>query len=685
MADGTPITSEAVTPQEALLTHNTPKVDTLGMTPEQLKELEGLREQSPDKREFFQSIIEGKVNAPFTSERTENLALSFGGGKAKREKDGDPIKFDGDPGSVEARLFNEAQAEITSLQKFQQYAELLAKAQQKGISFEDYAKEAGVAGFEDIRTEALETILSDVLYSSIEGLDTMDPKDLQDLIDNHLVQDPAFRNELSNLLGKIKLPRTEITSNTEADVLNSKIGELDAQSSRALGEVETYLKSTIPDFDTKLGIDVKAKIEDYVKRGYNTEQILNELKFDLLPTKYFDKLTDYRSHEDEYKRLNETYQQLIKIDKTRNKDLYDSLNRSYTKDRNTWKAENAVLTKDPKYSEFQNITSALAGTKDGARFEGRAAQRIQELVGVKTQKDEAVAKKSISETTGNQAVSKNRDTRLEEERAAIAELRGVIPKAIAKTLLDRQEKGNAIRTKNEKAKFDAETNSIIDSIQTGMTKRGLGFETDEVTGRGKRLKDRGTITADAKMIALQKDSGLRDIGVELSGLMVPKKLDDGTIVMTGGKPEMVAAKSYSQLDERQKASFDKAFAIQKQALKVKIVTDLTASYGFLNKMVDFGKLGFGDKNSLNDTEWEELGKYASDSLRQVVSATQEGQRAIQQLEAAGIKPESKRGISILTLLGLLIASPIALAAFGGIGVVGAVGAGGIGAIRGATK
>ena len=589
-----------VTNTEALHMHNE-SVVTAGITADKLEQLAKERAASKDPREFLRKVVDGTAVQSFSADRTANLLSSFGGGNATKTETGEIIIKDG-AGEIETQRFNEAQGIIAELAGFQKYAEVLKEAQGTGKTAPEIATEKGYGDFNELRSKALKTLTTELLRDISPELAGLNEGELQTIVDERLAKDPAFRAEVSTLLSQVKIPTTEISKNSEAEQLTTDKGTIEERRNAAATEIKTYIEASLKDSGVDLDtIKIDELVKKYVDLPYNTADILNDLDFD---TK------------------KETYE------------------------------------KDGKFKAYINLKTALSTDKANGSYTSPVARRVQEMLALKNGLSTTTEKLSKAQTSGDLATSKSRDERLEQERVAIDQLRQVLPKAIAQTLLDRAEAADKVRASNASKDFDADTKKLMDVVQKTKQTRGLGYSENGM--RGQRLNNRDEIIGDARALALNKDKGLRELTLRYAGLLGTNKLnEDGT--PTAGDARI---QSYDDLNSRQRAMIDKIYTSESNSIKMKVAQDLVASQSFMDKLRD--KIPGTDKNGLNDTEWEEFGKFYKDDVTKIVSASQEGRQAIAQLEAAGIKPESKKGMGILMWLALLLAGGATIASLGGL-------------------
>jgi len=645
-----------VTNTEALHMHNE-SVVTAGITADKLEQLAKERAASKDPREFLRKVVDGTAVQSFSADRTANLLSSFGGGNATKTETGEIIIKDG-AGEIETQRFNEAQGIIAELAGFQKYAEVLKEAQGTGKTAPEIATEKGYGDFNELRSKALKTLTTELLRDISPELAGLNEGELQTIVDERLAKDPAFRAEVSTLLSQVKIPTTEISKNSEAEQLTTDKGTIEERRNAAATEIKTYIEASLKDSGVDLDtIKIDELVKKYVDLPYNTADILNDLDFDL--GGLFPEYPDYNEYVTYKKKIDELTQAKLKLG-TKDEDKKGIIDAQIDqlKESIDFDTKKETYEKDGKFKAYINLKTALSTDKANGSYTSPVARRVQEMLALKNGLSTTTEKLSKAQTSGDLATSKSRDERLEQERVAIDQLRQVLPKAIAQTLLDRAEAADKVRASNASKDFDADTKKLMDVVQKTKQTRGLGYSENGM--RGQRLNNRDEIIGDARALALNKDKGLRELTLRYAGLLGTNKLnEDGT--PTAGDARI---QSYDDLNSRQRAMIDKIYTSESNSIKMKVAQDLVASQSFMDKLRD--KIPGTDKNGLNDTEWEEFGKFYKDDVTKIVSASQEGRQAIAQLEAAGIKPESKKGMGILMWLALLLAGGATIASLGGL-------------------
>lgn len=652
-----------ITNQEALHMHNE-GVTTAGITPERLAQLQRLRRESADPRDFLRKMAEGGAVANFSSERTANIQLSFGGGKAKRDERGN-ITFSGETGSVEEQLFNEAQSVVTELKQFQSYAEILTDAARTGKTAEAVAAEKGI-DYNTTRNAALATATNEILFELDPELRAVtDPEAIKRIVDERLMKDPAFRREVSTLLSQIKLPNTEISGNAEAQALQQNKENITKRQKDASIEIKNYLTQALDSSGVDLkkirgGID--GLVTKYAGLPYTTESILNDLEYDL--GTLFPKYPEYNEFLKYKKKIDELTESKLKLNTDRDKGKIEAIDNQIKelKDSIDYDTKKGEFEANDEFNAFNRLKSTLSPEKTNGAYSNPVARRVQELLSLKGQLAEIDEKYGKTVDSGNLATGKTRNERLEQERTAISEMRGIVPKAIAKTLLERAEAADKARQRENTNQFDTETRQMLDTVRRSMRERGFGFREDEGDGRGVRINNRETIIGDARDLAINKDDGLRRLTLQHMGLLGEARVND-----QGEEIDGETIQSVDHLNARQRALFDRIFATEGQAIKMKVARDLMVSQPLIDKIYE--KIPGTEKNGLNPTEWEEFGRYYKDNINQIVNSTKEGKDAIAQLEAAGIKAESRQGAKILMWLALLLGGGATIASLGGLATI----------------
>lgn len=681
MPDGTsaaPEIKSTVTTAEALHSFGAKEAKEAGFDAAKNKKVADMQSRlnaSTDPKDWLKAVKEGKGFGDFSSEKTEEMLGAFGMGKATKDTS-EKINIAKDASAEAKALFAEANSTIVKLKSFQQYSELLKIQAVDGIDSARQAARDRDIDYDAVREIALDSLVNDLIYKTNPELVGKNIKLIKDYLDDHLVKDPTFRQAVSDELAKVNLPTKEVPADGESARLGEKVTQLTEQQKTARADIKRYLDGTDADL-SKLGRGIDEAVTDYVQRGYTTEQVLNELKHDLTNPTIFPDNVKYLDFMQEEARVEELRQRYLKTDPVRSEKAYRAFKSEYNAANNKLVAEKGKL--DADFDKFKAMYDALSSAKDGTVYKSRTAQRIAELVTVKPQLEEAQKAQTAAEAAGGSASATARAERIAQEKAALEELRGVIPKALATTLLDRMEELGKIDIKDQQEKMQAEELALLKTMQENRQKRGLGYEVG-ADNRAKRIKDRGRIVDDARMIAARKDEGIRTIALENTGWLGQTKIDDNGNEVRDTAGNLQTITSYDDLNTNQKRIFDKTYAVEAKNIKLKVMSDLINSRNILGKLKD--AVPFTDKNGLNKAEWEEFAKYYSSSLREVIAQSTEGKRALQQLDGLNVKGESKFGLLAMLAMAL-ITGGVGVAALGGIGAVGgAIGSAGVGAAKG---
>lgn len=698
-----PVVPEApqVSNQEALHMHNEGTV-TAGIDAARLGEIQRLRQESTNPRDFLKKMAENGTSASFPSDKVNEFKNSFGAGKIDAAGN-----FIGTAGSVEERLFKEGQAAVKDLADFQRYAEIMVEARRTGRTPAAVANGQfeGYANYAALRAAALKAVAVNITSEmEPEFAAVTNTAEVQAIVEERLATDPAFRRLITEGLSAIKRPTTEVANNAEVAALDTKIAELTTQQTQARTEVKSFirasgidltaLRATRADGTTVRGnAALEYLVDNYIDRNLPPADILNNLRHDIIPL-FPDAPTQFLPFLADEERVRGIEARLRQLDRNapEYKTLFEELNgteevpgrpavapvmRGRTivtpaisevltipkskgaKER--LEERRRTLARNPEFAKYLKVNALLSPTAEGSTDKSRVAQRLEEVARVKTEIAEAEARKAQSQTEGDRATSETRDQRLEQERIMIAELRGVIPKAIAQTILDRAQAADVIRQRENITNFNTETRQMLDTVRRSMRERGFGHI--EAGGRLVRVNNRDLILDDARALATMKDEGLRRLVLLHMGLAGEPRIDDqGNPVAGGGVIE-----NPDHLNARQRAMYDSIFASEGQAIKQKVATDLVASQGFMDKLRD--KIPGTDKNGLNTVEWEEFGKYYNNDMKKIVESTQEGKNALRSLEAAGIKPDTKNWTKWLLWLAAIIGGGTTIAAMGGLTTV----------------
>ncbi len=701
-----PVVPEApqVTNQEALHMHNE-GTTTAGIDAARMDEIRRWRRESNNPRDFLKKMAENGTSASFPSDKVNEFKKSFGAGKIDAAGN-----FTGDPGSIEERLFREGQTAVKDLADFQRYAEIMVEARRTGRAPGTVANGQleGYANYAALRAAALRTVATNITAEVEPEFATVtNTAEIQAIVEERLATDPAFRRLITEGLAAIKRPTTEVSVNAEVAALDIKITELTTQQAQATTEIKSFIRASGVDFsalrarrtDGTLASGNTALdylVDNYISRNLPPAEILNNLKHDIIPL-FPAAATDFLPFLNEETRVKGLEARLAQIDPVRNRAEYDALkqelfgNEAVPGTRGTRAVTNArgkvitpatvgvasvpqvkgaktlleerrvILAANPEFAKYLKVNALLSPTAEGSTDPSRVAQRLQEVARVKTEIAEAQTRRSQAQTEGDRATSETKTQRIEQEQAIIDELRGIIPKAIAQTILDRAQAADVIRQRENITNFNTETRQMLDTVRRSMRERGFGHI--EAGGRLVRVNNRDLILDDARALATMKDEGLRRLVLLHMGLAGEPRIDDqGNPVAGGGVIE-----NPDHLNARQRAMYDSIFASEGQAIKQKVATDLVASQGFMDKLRD--KIPGTDKNGLNTVEWEEFGKYYNNDMKKIVESTQEGKNALRSLEAAGIKPDTKNWTKWLLWLAAIIGGGTTIAAMGGLTTV----------------
>ena len=223
-----PVIPEApqVSNQEALHMHNEGTV-TAGIDAARLGEIQRLRQESTNPRDFLKKMAENGTSASFPSDKVNEFKSSFGAGKIDAAGN-----FIGTAGSVEERLFKEGQAAVKDLADFQRYAEIMVEARRTGRTPAAVANGQfeGYANYAALRAAALKAVAVNITSEmEPEFAAVTNTAEIQAIVEERLATDPAFRRLITEGLSAIKRPTTEVSNNAEVAALDTKIAELNLQ------------------------------------------------------------------------------------------------------------------------------------------------------------------------------------------------------------------------------------------------------------------------------------------------------------------------------------------------------------------------------------------------------------------------------------------------------------------------
>ncbi|MBI4096284.1 MAG: hypothetical protein HY425_01040 [Candidatus Levybacteria bacterium] len=639
-----------------------------GLTPEmqaaktKASELRKEKAGSANAKSFLESYKNKPAERNLTGQNKEDLNLRFGAGEAKRNASGN-IEV---PTTPEAKaLYDEAQAEIKSINNFFQYVEITAEVKKSGRSISAVLSERTTKGIEGPRSQAefdtqKEQVLDYLINSEViqKGLPEVaaitNVAERRKLIEETLAADPTLRTKVvEKMIGiaeRIKaLPEPAVSKEVKDAEDNKKDSE--TKITENLDLVRDRLKDI--GFDDIRADALRKDVEKYIKDGKSIDQVLGYLR-----STSISRLSHVPEIEEYVKASNSIDVLQARLDKFNATTTVPSVVKT-TEDQlaaaqkiiDDFNTNTALIG---EFNSYQNIIGAFTNQKDsssstveGGIFLSPVAHGIDQII--KSQKTILNADKVIKEKGGQSRKEYDawKADRLVQESNLIAEMKNILPSSIAETLSDRYdemvtlEKQRMARVaKEEEEKGNKAVADGIRKIEQAKEKKWIEYNP---TTR-KREIHTAALGDDLKYAAYGGEDAVkrlifRDSDIRPSGLVGP--VDYRTI-------------DFNTLPEDTKKILEGVYENQKESYKQKLFGDFFLGKNFINRRVFGIQLG---ELALKKHEYELLQKNFGETFQKGIESKAEAKAAMEKLKASGIKVNG----GLFFLLALLFGAPFLVA------------------------
>ena len=337
---------------------------------------------------------------------------------------------------------------------------------------------------------------------------------------------------------------------------------------------------------------------------------------------------------------------------------------------------------DPDINNYSDLLLKYSPEKDAAgTFVSGLTQKIAE--GSKLGKDIKTSDDIIKrkETESLKKEGQSQSQRLQKEAELIDRLENVFSDAVVSTLETRYDEMVALEESRRKEQGKEQTTADDQTITQAMKDRWIQY--NQAT-REKIVKP-DAINSDVRMLAYEGPDGIKRLMLRDLHLQEPQRDAAGNVVLdAAGHPVMVdidhRTVNLNNLSDEQKKRLDDVFNKHGEAYKDKLLTDMFLARTLRGKIMDSFR---HNKMGLKDHEWQLLEQNFPGKLADKLGKSKEAQAVLKNLEAAGVKPDSKGRWLLYILLGLGL-----LPVVGGVGALGAagsaLGSAGLSAIRAAA-
>ncbi|GEM_PF-3900261 len=675
------------TPKEVLQAGDT-SVNLPGITPEQLqrqKDLEQLRKDGKSGKEGLQMASETTRETSFGRLQLNAFELKFGAGETEENPATHLVEAKANATPAEKASFERAKRAAEQASAFLQYSSILAESERTGISIPDTIRSRVARGDTSIKSAAeydrqriagLDALLSSGYIKSLfpELADpSMHPEYKRKYIEKTLGREIGLRTTIATKFRELSARAEALPEVAKDDELKNAEKEQKSAKTKAQEGVDQIVKSIETDTGQPLDPAEKKAIEDAIGNGATPEQILRQIR-QLTVEKVphyaeFSKISELKNRTDEaFARWNQG-----KIPTTMNKNAIpnqaavDAANKLYSQYEtlsNEYDAlMNTVNQNRPDYDKFVDFdrrypTAGAANSEIGAKL----AELYQNQVRIR-ELDTIIADKRANPNTNERD---SRNARLQAESDLVDEVENIFSESAQEVLLKRYEQLAELdekgREKDAKEGITADDKAIAESMRENWIK----FD------RETRTKSVSTVRIQEDMltIAYKGEDGLKRLLLREMQLQIPK-LDASGNPIPGAFEDLYERETYENIDlnrltEEQKKRLDDAYNKHADTYRNKLMKDFFASKTLKDKLK--GWVPGSDKLGLSKDEWRMLEENFRGQLASGLAKSKEAGNVLKNLEASGIKPDSKMKWLIYILIAIIGAGAVATVGAGAVGV-----------------
>lgn len=647
-----------------------------GMTPEErqwLSDIGKLKEKGATGKEQLSAVRERTSSHGFSDGQRRNMELSFGGGKAKEDQAGN-LTIDQTANTQEKASYENARALIAELSGYIDYVDILNTNAQTGRPIDSIIRDRNNAGFRNINTrtaydnarqKALDAITNSEamrdLFPDVQSIGSANVR--RDFIEKVLANDTTLRNSVVRRLNEISerasaLPSIEKDAETE-----TATREKTAKEQKLTAEMNKVFQELQSDVTTLSQTEI-TRYQNEIRNGKSVDHILSQIRQDAIWT-----IPNAQSFSDYYKlkgQQDQLNRQLLQMTNKNNQQAVQRL----TADINTLDQQLTPLetivnnpANQADLNQYNERTKRYATTNpDGSQT--AFASRIGDLTKLQSEVEELEATISLRQNDNAKKEADSRRNRLAKETEIINELRGVFSESILDTLEKRYDEVAKLEQQRlEKAEKDG-ISADDKAIEQAMRDNWIQYD---IATRSKTVHV-DQIQEDIRTLAYKGEDGLRRLILSDMNLQIPM-LDNAGNVIPNRFEDLSDRNTLENIDldrlsDEQKKRLDEAYNKHADNYRQKLMKDFFASKGLKDRLK--GWVPGTDKLGLNKDEWRMLEENFKGKLAEGLGQSTVADGVVKNLEAAGIKPDSKMKWLIYMLVAIL-----------GVGAVATLGAGAV--------